>query len=87
MRKSEPALQQTNPGLIRVTMIIAGLFLLIAFVNISQTSITQWQPRPNISCDNGEPVHRFAFVNANRVNIRDLPTVFSNVLSQKNKNI
>ena len=86
MRKSEPALQQTDPGLLRVTMIIAGLFLLIAFVNISQTSMNQWQPRPNISCDNGEPVHRFAFVNANRVNIRDLPTVFSNVLSQKNKN-
>lgn len=86
MRKSKPALQQTNLGLLRVTMIIAGLFLLIALVNISQTSMTQWQARPNISCGNGEPVHRFAFVNANRVNIRDLPTVFSNVLSQKNKN-
>ncbi|MEE2820376.1 MAG: hypothetical protein VX915_01345 [Pseudomonadota bacterium] len=70
----------------RVTLIVAGLFILIALTNISQTSMTQWQPRPNISCDNGEPVHRFAFVNANRVNIRDLPTVFSNVLDQKNKN-
>ena len=60
MRKSELALQQTDPGLLRVTMIIAGLFLLVAFVNISQTSMTQWQPRPNISCDNGEPVHRAA---------------------------
>ena len=86
MRKSKPTLQRTDPGLLRVTMVISGLFLLIAFVNISQTSMTQWQPRPNISCDNGEPVHRSAFVNANRVNIRDLPTVFSNVLSQKNKN-
>ena len=86
MRKSESVLQQTDPGLLRVTMIIASLFLLIALINISQTSMTQWQPRPDISCDNGEPVHRFAFVNANRVNIRDLPTVFSNVLSQKNKN-
>ena len=86
MLKSEPALRQTDRGLLRVTMIIAGLFLLIALINIGQTSMTQWQPRPNISCDNGEPVHRFAFVNANRVNIRNLPTVFSNVLSQKNKN-
>ena len=86
MHKSEPAPQQTDRGLLRVTMIIAGLFLLIAVVNISQTSMTQWQPRPNISCNNGEPVHRSAFVNANRVNIRDLPTVFSNVLVQKNKN-
>ena len=86
MRKSEPTLQRTDSGLLRVTMVVAGLFLLISFVNISQTSMIEWQPRPNISCDNGEPVHRFALVNANRVNIRDLPTVFSNVLSQKNKN-
>ena len=78
--------QRSDPGILRGTVIIACLLLLIAVVNISQTSTTQWQPRPNINCDNGEAVHRFAFVNANRVNVRDLPTVFSNVLSQKNKN-
>ena len=86
MRNSTLPSQRSDPGILRGTVIIACLLLLIAVVNISQTSIAQWQPRPNINCDNGEAVHRFAFVNANRVNIRDLPTVFSNVLSQKNKN-
>jgi hypothetical protein len=85
MRNSKLDHQQIDRGLIRLTIIISGLFLFIAILNIAKTSITQWQPRPNIACDNGESVHRFAFVNANRVNIRDLPTVFSNVLSQKNR--
>ncbi len=86
MRNSKLTSQRSDPGILRGTVIIASLFLLIALINISQTSMNQWQARPNINCDNGETVHRFAFVNANRVNIRDLPTVFSNVLSQKNKN-
>ena len=85
MRNSKLDPQHIDRGLIRLTIIISGLFLFIALLNISKTSITQSQPRPNVACDNGESVHRFAFVNANRVNIRDLPTVFSNVLSQKNR--
>jgi hypothetical protein len=85
MRNSKLDPQHIDRGLIRLTIIISGLFLFIALLNIAKTSITQWQPRPNVACDNGESVHRFAFVNANRVNIRDLPTVFSNVLSQKNR--
>jgi hypothetical protein len=86
MRNSKLDPQQIDRGLIRLTIIISSLFLFIAILNIAKTSITQWQPRPDITCDNGDPVHRFAFVNANRVNIRDLPTVFSDVLSQKNRN-
>ena len=67
----------------RVSIAVFGMFLAIALLNLSQTSFTQWAPRPDIECDNGEAVHRFAEVNATRVNIRDLPTVFSNVLTQK----
>ena len=85
MRSSTRGPQKTDRGLIRATIIVSGLFLFIALVNLGKTSIIQWQPRPDIACDNGESVHRYAIVNANRVNIRDLPTVFSNVLSQKNR--
>ena len=63
-----------------------GLFAVLAFVavvNIFQTSPSQWRLRPSVACDNGDAVHRYAEVNATRVNIRDLPTVFSNVLTQK----
>jgi hypothetical protein len=67
----------------RVSIAVFGMFLAIALLNLSQTSIMQWAPRPDIECDNGEAVHRYAEVNATRVNIRDLPTVFSNVLTQK----
>ena len=76
--------KNTSPsGLPRVSIAVFGMFLAIALLNLGQTSVTQWAPRPDIECDNGEPVHRFAEVNATRVNIRDLPTVFSNVLTQK----
>ena len=67
----------------RLSIAVFGMFLAIALLNLSQTSVTQWAPRPDIECDNGEAVHRYAEVNATRVNIRDLPTVFSNVLTQK----
>ena len=70
-------------GLPRVPIAVFGMFLVIALLNLSQTNFKQWAPRPNIECDNGEPVHRYTEVNATRVNIRDLPTVFSNVLMQK----
>jgi hypothetical protein len=59
------------------------IFLLIGLGQIAQSNFGQWSTRPNIVCDNGEAVHRYAEVNARRVNIRDLPTVFSNVLHQK----
>ena len=76
--------KNTSPsGLPRVSIAVFGMFLAIALLNLGQTSVTQWAPRPDIECDNGEPVHRYAEVNATRVNIRDLPTVFSNVLTQK----
>ncbi|MBH96685.1 MAG: hypothetical protein CMD87_05450 [Gammaproteobacteria bacterium] len=67
----------------RVSIAVFGMFLAIALLNLSQTSFMQWAPRPDIECENGEAVHRYAEVNATRVNIRDLPTVFSNVLTQK----
>ena len=70
-------------GLPRLSIAIFGMFLVIGLLNLLQTSIAQWSPRPGITCDNGEAVHRYAEVNATRVNIRDLPTVFSNVLTQK----
>jgi hypothetical protein len=73
---------QTN-GLPRVSILVFGMFLVIAILNLIQVSISQWAPRPGIECDDGETVHRYAEVNAARVNIRDLPTVFSNVLTQK----
>ena len=59
------------------------MFFAIAILNLIQMSISQWAPRPGIECDHGKTVHRYAEVNAVRVNIRDLPTVFSNVLTQK----
>lgn len=60
-----------------------GVCLMVGLLNIAQTTSAQWSMRPGIACDNGNTVHRFAEVNATRVNIRDLPTVFSNVLTQK----
>ena len=81
MRK--PSLTETK-GLPRVSIAVFGMFLAIAVLNLVQTDLSQWAPRPGINCDNGEAVHRYAEVNATRVNIRDLPTVFSNVLTQKN---
>jgi hypothetical protein len=62
-----------------------SMFLIVAIANLAQTSLPQWSTRPNIACDHGNSVHRYAEVNADRVNIRDLPTVFSNVLTQKNR--
>ena len=61
------------------------MLLGIALLNLLQTVPSQWSARPEITCDNGQTVHRHAEVNADRVNIRDLPTVFSNVLTQKNR--
>jgi hypothetical protein len=72
-----------SSGLPRVSIAVFGMFLTIALLNLIQTDVSQWAPRPEIACDNGEAVHRYAEVNATRVNIRDLPTVFSNVLTQK----
>lgn len=67
----------------RLSIAIFGMFLAVALLNLFQTNLEQWAPRPGIECDNGDAVHRYAEVNATRVNIRDLPTVFSNVLTQK----
>ena len=85
MRKANEANNRPDPGLIRLSIAISCVFLSVAILNLGKTSLSQWQPRPTVACDNGDPVHRFARVNANRVNIRDLPTVFSNVLDQKNR--
>jgi hypothetical protein len=85
MRKTTEENHRPDTGLIRLTIAISFIFLSVAILNLGKTSLSQWQPRPPVICDNGEPVHRFAQVNANRVNIRDLPTVFSNVLEQKNR--
>ena len=62
-----------------------SMLLVVAIANLTQTSLSQWNTRPGITCDHGNSVHRYAEVNADRVNIRDLPTVFSNVLTQKNR--
>lgn len=66
---------------------VAGfsVVLLIAVINLVQTSPSQWSARPAITCENGQTVHYYAQVNADRVNVRDLPTVFSNVLDQMNR--
>ena len=60
-----------------------GILFAVALLNVSMTQWDQWAPRPGVECDHGEAVHRYAEVNATRVNIRDLPTVFSKVLTQK----
>lgn len=60
-----------------------GILIIVATLNVSMTQWDQWAPRPGVECDHGEVVHRYAEVNATRVNIRDLPTVFSKVLTQK----
>ena len=78
----KPNLTQSS-GFPRISIAVFGMFLAIALLNLGQTDLSQWVPRPAIDCDNGEVVHRYAEVNATRVNIRDLPTVFSNVLTQK----
>ena len=75
-----------KPPEIKWAIWIFFVSLLVAVAQISRTTLDQWQPRPAVFCDNGSTVHRFARVNADRVNIRDLPTVFSTVLSQKNRN-
>ena len=59
------------------------VLVLVGVINILNTDWNQWTLRPSIECEYGEAVHRYAKVNATRVNIRDLPTVFSNVLTQK----
>lgn len=85
MRKTTAETNGPDPGLIRLTIVISCLFLSVAILNLSKASLSQWQPRPDVACENGDSVHRFARVNANRVNIRDLPSVFSNVLDQRNR--
>lgn len=77
-----PPLSKQKP---LVTIAAACMLLLVSLLNAVQTSPSQWQARPNIDCDNGQSTHRFAEVNADRVNIRDLPTVFSTVLAQTNR--
>lgn len=67
-----------------ITKSVFSLCLTIATLHISQTESEQWSKRPSVICENGIAVHHFATINAERVNIRDLPTVFSNVLTQKN---
>ena len=77
--------KEIDRGLVRVFVVIATLFLCVASLNILKSDWSQWKTRPSIECDKGDEVHQFTYVNANRVNIRDLPTVFSNVLTQKNR--
>lgn len=79
-----PTNQETT-GLPRLSVAGFAMLVLVAILNGAQTSVSQWEARPSIDCDNGQTVHRHAEVNADRVNIRDLPTVFSNVLTQKNR--
>lgn len=75
----------SKTGLPRLSVAGFAMIFLIAALNLSQTTVSQWNARPEIVCDNGQTVHRHAEVNADRVNVRDLPTVFSNVLTQKNR--
>ena len=86
MRNTMPAEKPIDRGIIRVFVVISMLFLCVASLNIFKSDWSEWKTRPSGQCDNGDVVHRFAYTNANRVNIRDLPTVFSNVLTQKNRN-
>lgn len=72
-------------GLPRLSVAGFAMLLVIGILNLAQTTPGQWTARPDIVCDNGQTVHRHAEVNADRVNIRDLPTVFSNILTQKNR--
>lgn len=67
----------------KISLSLFSIFFLVACTNIIQTDQQQWVPRPEIECEDGDAVHRYATVNATRVNIRDLPTVFSRVLTQK----
>ena len=62
----------------------SGLVFVIALTQIIQTSSSQWHSRPDIPCEQGVEVHQLARINADRVNLRDLPTVFSTVLTQAN---
>lgn len=61
-----------------------AMFITIGIGKVFSTQSNQWAHRPPLECDNGRVVHQYVEVNASRVNIRDLPTVFSNVLTQKN---
>lgn len=82
MHNKTPELQT---GLPRLSVAGFAVLLTVGVLNLAQTSPSQWNARPDVLCDNGQTVHRHAEVNADRVNIRDLPTVFSNVLTQKNR--
>jgi hypothetical protein len=76
---------EAQTGLPRLSVAGFAMLLVIGVLNLAQTSPNQWNARPEVICENGQTVHRYAEVNATRVNIRDLPTVFSNVLTQKNQ--
>ena len=78
--------KEIDRGLIRVFVVISTLFLCVGSLNIFKSDWSEWKTRPSVECDKGDEAHQFAYVTANRVNIRDLPTVFSNVLTQKNRN-
>ncbi len=68
----------------RIMLAASGLVFVIALTQIIKTSSSQWYSRPDIPCEQGVEVHQLARINADRVNLRDLPTVFSTVLTQAN---
>ncbi len=77
---------QSKP--ITAARVLLGFGVLLALVMLSQwwqTPLSAWQLRPAVSCEQGDEVHRTGSISTDRVNVRSLPTVFSNVLSQVNE--
>lgn len=69
----------------RVVLGFAVLIWLVTLVQLIQTPLSAWQIRPAITCEQGTTVHQTGVISANRVNIRALPTVFSDVIQQVNE--
>lgn len=66
-----------------------GFGLVLGFITLSQWSQNPWSAwkiRPSVTCEQGEAVHRTGHISTDRVNVRSLPTVFSDVLGQVGEN-
>lgn len=66
----------------RILGVLATIALVITVIDLYQTPQASWSSRPEVTCEQGLPVHQFAVVNGETVNVRELPTVFSEVKTQ-----
>lgn len=70
----------------QVVLGLCLIFLLISTIQFTHHPLSAWNVRPSVVCEQGKPVHQTGTISAERVNIRALPTVFSDVVTQVNEN-